>query len=205
MVWGGGAPYDDWLSPGAAPPVMCLLCARAITMHRRHTEYPACGCHLNGTACFNQTRGGCNSTPKGSFGFMGYTLRTAEWRCERAPPPPPAPPSTCCALHRTAGCMHARMAPCSSPTGAPSSHSCCDAAHRCLTRRHRLAPLEWLDADARLGGGLCRGVVSDWISSYRAVRPQLDHWSEVACCLQHTLPHALLYCAPVHQIQPHRR
>jgi hypothetical protein len=109
MVWGGGAPYDDWLSPGAAPPVMCLLCARAITMHRRHTEYPACGCHLNGTACFNQTRGGCNSTPKGSFGFMGYTLRTAEWRCERAPSPAPLPPPLP-AAHCTAplaACTHA--------------------------------------------------------------------------------------------------
>ena len=34
-------------------------------------QYPACGCNENGTTCFNRTRGGCNSTPRQNFGFMG--------------------------------------------------------------------------------------------------------------------------------------
>ena len=38
-------------------------------------QYPACG-----MARINQTRGGCNKTPKGAFDFMGYSVRTDAWR-----------------------------------------------------------------------------------------------------------------------------
>jgi hypothetical protein len=34
-------------------------------------QYPACGCTENGTTCFNQTRAGCNNSPRTNFGFMG--------------------------------------------------------------------------------------------------------------------------------------
>lgn len=37
-------------------------------------QYPACGCTKNGTACFNQTRAGCNNTPRSKFGFMGTSV-----------------------------------------------------------------------------------------------------------------------------------
>jgi len=38
-------------------------------------QYPACNMKM-----INQTRGGCNSTPKNEFDFMGYSVRTQEWR-----------------------------------------------------------------------------------------------------------------------------
>ena len=39
-------------------------------------QYPACG--MAGE--INRTRGGCNQTPRGQFDFMGYTVRTVDWR-----------------------------------------------------------------------------------------------------------------------------
>lgn len=38
-------------------------------------QYPACG-----MAVFNTTRLSCNSVPKTQFNFMGYSLRTPQWR-----------------------------------------------------------------------------------------------------------------------------
>lgn len=38
-------------------------------------QYPACAMKQ-----LNQTRGACNSTPKGQFDFMGYSVRTPAWR-----------------------------------------------------------------------------------------------------------------------------
>lgn len=38
-------------------------------------QYPACGMER-----INQTRGGCNNTPKNKFDFMGYSMRTDKWR-----------------------------------------------------------------------------------------------------------------------------
>mgnify|MGYP006146140103 CR=1 FL=1 len=38
-------------------------------------QYPACG-----MAVINQTRGGCNSVPRSKFDFMGYSVRSPEWR-----------------------------------------------------------------------------------------------------------------------------
>ena len=38
-------------------------------------QYPACG-----MAALNQTRGECNNTPRAQFDFMGYSIRTAQWR-----------------------------------------------------------------------------------------------------------------------------
>ena len=38
-------------------------------------QYPACN-----TPSFNHTRGGCNGTPKAKFDFMGYSIRTANYR-----------------------------------------------------------------------------------------------------------------------------
>ena len=40
-------------------------------------QYPACGMK---SGSFNQTRGGCNNVPKEEFDYMGYSLRTKEWR-----------------------------------------------------------------------------------------------------------------------------
>lgn len=42
-----------------------------VQLEAAYHQYPACGCNQNGTACFNQTRGGCNNTPRTKFGFMG--------------------------------------------------------------------------------------------------------------------------------------
>lgn len=41
-------------------------------------QYPACG--MNTSHGFNVTRGACNSTPKNKFNYMGYTVRTPDWR-----------------------------------------------------------------------------------------------------------------------------
>ena len=41
-------------------------------------QYPACG-----MKSFNETRSECNNTPKNQFNFMGYSIRTPEWRYTR--------------------------------------------------------------------------------------------------------------------------
>ena len=41
-------------------------------------QYPACGMAVS--AGFNVTRDECNSTPKNQFNYMGYTVRTPDWR-----------------------------------------------------------------------------------------------------------------------------
>lgn len=43
-------------------------------------QYPACGCSDTPAVCYNRTRAGCNNTPKNKLNFMGYTMRTAQWR-----------------------------------------------------------------------------------------------------------------------------
>lgn len=41
-------------------------------------QYPAC--NMDRSAGFNMTRGACNNVPKSQFDFMGYTVRTPQWR-----------------------------------------------------------------------------------------------------------------------------
>jgi hypothetical protein len=38
-------------------------------------QYPACG-----MPSINHTRGGCNNVPRSKFDFMGYSIRTVDWR-----------------------------------------------------------------------------------------------------------------------------
>ena len=41
-------------------------------------QYPAC--NMKVSAGFNVTRGACNNTPKTKFDYMGYSVRTPQWR-----------------------------------------------------------------------------------------------------------------------------
>ena len=41
-------------------------------------QYPACG--MDVSKGFNVTRGACNNAEKHTFNYMGYTVRTADWR-----------------------------------------------------------------------------------------------------------------------------
>jgi hypothetical protein len=43
-------------------------------------QYPACGCSDAAVVCFNRTREACNNSPRGTFNFMGYSVRTAAFR-----------------------------------------------------------------------------------------------------------------------------
>ena len=50
----------------------------AVVKSAAYHQYPACA--MDSTAGFNVTRGACNNTPRDKFDYMGYTVRTPEWR-----------------------------------------------------------------------------------------------------------------------------
>ena len=83
----GGLPPPDNVdgvdvSSLLAPSVLLAASASAAPdLSAAYHQYPACGCSSATPAtCYNQTRAGCNGTPKNKLGYMGYTVRTAEWR-----------------------------------------------------------------------------------------------------------------------------
>ena len=57
-------------------------------------QYPACGCSHPAIVCFNTTRQACNGSPKNTFNFMGYSVRTADWRYTVRVAAPPCKPAT---------------------------------------------------------------------------------------------------------------
>ena len=46
--------------------------------HLPFHQYPAC--NMRWADGFNVTRGACNNAPKTTFDYMGYSVRTPQWR-----------------------------------------------------------------------------------------------------------------------------